>query len=182
MFLKQLTKLSLRAQIAWLAANLIIMTTLLLTINYWLTTASYVEQQMYFAQNVLKQNLKQQEQVLVTSANVLTADFDFKQAVATQDTKTLQSALLNHGQPIKADLMVLIDLNGEFIASNNNSYSSEQLRNHLNALPLKAVNAQMLVINDSIYQIILAPVKAPRTIAYAIIGFRIYQNTLTWHP
>lgn len=64
MFLKQLIKLSLRAQITWLAASLIIMTTLLLTINYWLTTASYVEQQlqqqMYFAQNVLKQNLKQQ--------------------------------------------------------------------------------------------------------------------------
>ena len=183
MFLKQLIKLSLRAQITWLAASLIIMTTLLLTVNYWLTTASYVEQQlqqqMYFAQNVLKQNLKQQEQVLITSANVLTADFGFKQAVATQDTKTLQSALLNHGQRIKADLMVLIDLNGEFIASNNNSYSLEQLSKHLNALPLKAVNAQMLAINDSIYQIILAPVKAPRTIAYAIIGFRIDQNTLS---
>jgi len=183
MFLNQLNKLGLKSQITWLSAFLIIITATLLTANYWLTTADYVEQQLkqqiHFAQNVLQQNLKQQEQVLITSANVLTADFGFKQAVATLDTKTLQSALLNHSQRIKADLMVLVDLNGEFIASNDQThYTSKLVQEHIKSMPFKTAQAQILSIQDNVYQIILVPVKAPRTIGYAIIGFRFDQSTL----
>ncbi|MDE3271520.1 EAL domain-containing protein [Pseudoalteromonas sp. G4] len=183
MFLNQLNKLGLKSQITWLSAFLIIITATLLTANYWLTTADYVEQQLkqqiHFAHNVLQQNLKQQEQVLITSANVLTADFGFKQAVATLDTKTLQSALLNHSQRIKADLMVLVDLNGEFIASNDQThYTSKLVQEHIKSMPFKTAQAQILSIQDNVYQIILVPVKAPRTIGYAIIGFRFDQSTL----
>ncbi|WP_372768579.1 EAL domain-containing protein [Pseudoalteromonas sp.] len=183
MFLNQFNKLGLKSQITWLSAFLIIITATLLTANYWLTTANYVEQQLkqqiHFAQNVLQQNLKQQEQVLITSANVLTADFGFKQAVATLDTKTLQSALLNHSQRIKADLMVLVDLNGEFIASNDQThYTSKLVQEHIKSMPFKTAQAQIISIQNNVYQIILVPVKAPRTIGYAIIGFRFDQSTL----
>ncbi|WP_462158851.1 hypothetical protein [Pseudoalteromonas sp. GB56] len=102
-----LNKLSFKAQITWLATGLILLTIVVLTANYFFKTAHYIEQQMQkqmqVAGNVLQQTILQQEQVLSTSASVLAADFGFKQAVATRDQGTIESALLNHGKRINAD-------------------------------------------------------------------------------
>lgn len=178
-----LTNISFKAQITWLSAGFIILTTIVLTANYWLNTSSYVEEQlklqMRVAQNVLQQYLEQQEQVLSTSANVLAADFGFKQAVATQDTSTIQSVLLNHSRRIQADLMVLVDLNGSVVTSNNlEQYSPKDVQAYISELPLKETYGQILIINNDVYQVIVVPVKAPRTIAYSIIGFKFDHNAL----
>lgn len=183
MFSQIITKINLKSQITWLSASLIIVTTIVLTTNYGLKTTEFIKQQlqrqMHFAQNVLQQNLKQQEQVLITSASVLAADFGFKQAVATQDTGTIQSVLLNHGKRIDADLMVLLGLEGEFIASNDlSAYSSSNLNTFIAELPLRELHSQIRNINDEVYQVIVVPVKAPRTIGYTIIGFQFDQSTL----
>lgn len=177
------TNVSLKAQITWLSASLIFITTLVLTTNYWLRTASFFEQQlqqqMHFAQNVLKQNLKQKEQVLSTSASVLAADFGFKQAVATQDTNTIQSVLLNHSRRIDADLMVLTDINGQFIASSDSArYSSIKTKSYFSEFLLNKIQAKIVAIENNVYQVIVVPVKAPRTIGYAIIGFQFDQQAL----
>ena len=54
---------------------------------------------------------------LLDAVRITTADFGFKQAVATGDTPTIHSVLYNQGHRISADLMVLTDLDGRVVAS-----------------------------------------------------------------
>ncbi|MFP5303453.1 GGDEF domain-containing protein, partial [Cobetia sp. SIMBA_158] len=89
---------------------------------FWWSTSQFqeqkVDQDISVAQNVYKQYLTSKESLLLTAAKVLTADFGFKQAVATRDAGTISSVLYNHSQRIDAQLMLLIDLSGQLISSN----------------------------------------------------------------
>lgn len=179
-----LTRFSLKSQITWLSTSLILMTVILLTASYWFRIADYaesqIERQMYFAQNVLNQNLSSKEQVLITAASVLAADFGFKQAVATRDKNTIDSVLINHGKRIKADLMMLLDLEGKLLTTGTaDQFAKTDVENSIQILPLQGVYAQILSIDDKVFQVIVVPVKAPRAIAYVVIGFEFDQLVLT---
>lgn len=177
------TKFSFKTQITWLSTGLILLTVISLTVSNWFRFADYaetqIEQQTYFAQNVLNQTLKLQEQVLTTTASVLASDFGFKQAVASQDKKTLESVLMNHGKRINANLMLILDLEGNLITSSSrHSFTSSMIEKNINKLPFKEVNAQILSIENKVFQVIVVPVKAPRIIAYTVIGFEFDRSAL----
>lgn len=176
-------KFSFKAQVTWLSTSLILITVLLLTASYWLKITDYaetqIERQMHFAQNIFQQNLASTEQVLTLSSSVLTADFGFKQVVATGDSKTIESVLMNHRRRIQADLMMLVDTQGKFISiSAEHDFNNKLLEASITNLPLKDVHAQLLSIKNKVFQVIVVPVKAPRVLAYAIVGFEFDHETL----
>lgn len=159
------------------------MTVILLTTSYWLRITDYaetqIERQMQFAQNVLKQNLSSQEQILTVSSSVLAADFGFKQAIATRDKNTIESVLSNHRKRIQADLMILVDSSGKFInVSTEHQFSVSAIEQSIAHLPLKDIHAQILSIENKVFQVIVVPVKAPRIIAYTLVGFEFEQKAL----
>lgn len=171
-----ITRLSFKTQITWLSTGLILLTVTFLTLSNWFRFADYaeaqIEQKIYLAQNVLNQTLSLQEQVLITSASVLASDFGFKQAIATQDKKTIKSVLINHGKRINADLMLILDLEGSLLTSSSqHAFAPEVIENNINKLPFREIHAQILSIENKIFQVIVIPVKAPRVIAYTVIGF-----------
>jgi len=177
------TRLSFKAQITWLLTGLILITVIFLTASNWFRFAAYaekqIERQMYFAQNVLEQTLSSQEQVLITTAGVLASDFGFKQAVATQDKKTVASVLLNHGKRINADLMLILDLEGKLSTTSSlHSFDTNTIEENINKLPFREIHAQTLSINNKVFQVIVVPVKAPRIIAYTVIGFEFDHAAL----
>ncbi|MBU2869252.1 EAL domain-containing protein [Colwellia sp. E2M01] len=177
------TRLSFKAQITWLLTSLILLTVIFLTASNWFRFADYaesqIERQMYFAQNVLNQTLKSQEQVLITTASVLASDFGFKQAVATKDKKTVESVLLNQGKRINADLMLILDLEGKLSTTSSSlSFTSDVIEKNITKLPFREVHAQILSIENKVFQVIVVPVKAPRIIAYTVIGFEFKQTAL----
>ncbi|TYK65909.1 bifunctional diguanylate cyclase/phosphodiesterase [Colwellia echini] len=177
------TRFSFKTQITWLLTSLILLTVVFLTASNWFRFADYaesqIERQMYFAQNVLNQTLSSQEQVLITTASVLAADFGFKQAVATRDKNTVESVLVNQGQRINADLMLILDLNGKLTNSSSGlAFSTEAIEKNINKLPFREVHAQILSIENKVFQVIVVPVKAPRIIAYTVIGFEFDQAAL----
>ena len=106
-----------------LVVGLVMLTALMILINVWTSTSKHAQNQLNgnlkVAQNVFEQVLENRENVLYNSANVLTADFGFKQAVATRDKATISSVLENHSSRINASLMILSDLNGSIISSSN---------------------------------------------------------------
>lgn len=159
------------------------MTVVFLTASYWFRVADYaekqIERQMRFAQNVLNQNLSSQEQVLITAASVLAADFGFKQAVATRDNNTIDSVLVNHGKRINADLMMLLDLEGTLLTtSTSHDFVRSEIEESIKKIPLRGGYAQVLSIDNKVFQVIVVPVKAPRTIAYVVIGFEFDNEAL----
>lgn len=177
------TSSSFKTQITWLSTSLILLTVIFLTISNWFRFADYAEdqikQKINVAQNVLNQTLRLQEQVLTTSASVLAADFGFKQAVATQDKQTIQSVLINHGKRINADLMLILDLDGNLLTSSStHNLSTQVIEGNIAKLPFRNIHAQILNIDNKVFQVIVVPVKAPRIIAYTVIGFEFDRAAL----
>lgn len=184
MSLASIKTLRLRSQITWLFVVLIFLTTTAIMASIWLRTAEYshsnIERRMDGAQRVLDQYLTAREQLLITAARVLTADFGFKQAVATRDENTIVSVLNNHGQRIQADVMMLLNTEGmlNHLAARDDT-AQEAFQRALDGLPLRLENSQFLVVNNSVYQVMVLPIKAPRLIAYSVIGFKLDQRAIT---
>ncbi|MBE0360619.1 bifunctional diguanylate cyclase/phosphodiesterase [Pseudoalteromonas aliena] len=169
---------SLKNRITILCVGLVLLTTMVSLFSFWWSTSKFqeekVNQDISVAQNVYKQYLKSKESLLLTAAKVLTSDFGFKQAVATRDAGTISSVLFNHSQRIDAELMMLIDLSGTLISANT---SEDHFAHDLRPLMKELLNApeqsSFVVLNKELYQVILLPVKAPRTVAYSLVGFKI---------
>ncbi|MEX1201455.1 MAG: cache domain-containing protein [Methylophaga sp.] len=138
-----------------------------------------MNQRIENAIDILAEYSQAREELLITAARVLTADFGFKNAVATADKQTLQSMLQNHGERINADLMLLTNLNGDLIANSSDvsiaDHSLNKLQISLQSTPNRA---QLAVVNGKLHQLILQPVLAPRAIAYTLIGFELDQQIL----
>ena len=141
--------------------------------SWWSTSEfnnSQIASRIDNAQNVFEQYLTEKERLLSTAARVLTADFGFKQAVSSRDAETITSVLLNHGQRIEADLMLLTDLEGKLVSS---SLKDFQFDSSQQTSLTEQQNTQFIMFNNKLYQLLELPVKAPRVIAHAFIGFEI---------
>ncbi|BBN82901.1 GGDEF domain-containing protein [Pseudoalteromonas sp. A25] len=169
---------SLKHRIIMLCVGLVLLTAVSSLVSFWWSTShfneSQVQQDMQVAQNVYQQYLKAKERLLVTAATVLTADFGFKQAVATQDADTISSVLYNHSQRIDADLMLLFNTRGKLISADKSDITlPTDTSKLLKQLLAQGSSSSFMVISENLYQVIVLPVKAPRTIAYSVVGFKI---------
>lgn len=127
------------------------------------------------ASKVFAETLANRATQLTTAVKVLTGDFAFKRAVATQEQFTVESVLENHGNRIGADLALLLSPEGRLLASTVNL----PRHNPLHALMLEARKngtaglAQIVAIDEQAYQLVLVPVQAPTTIAWVGMGFAL---------
>ena len=148
--------------------------------NIWSSTYKHAQTELArdlnVAQNIFQQVLEDRKHLLFNSADVLTADFGFKQAVATADKATIKSALINHGNRIEADIMVLLSLSGDILTSApeqsfaNGTFAYRYLiENVIN----EGGTVANLMLGERIYQVVMLTVDAPTPIAIALIGFEI---------
>lgn len=169
---------SLRGRIIALCVSLVLLTSLVSLASSWWSTNRFNDQKLRedinVAENVFKQYLSAKESLLLTAAKVLTADFGFKQAVATQDADTISSVLNNHSRRINADLMLLVDLSGQLVSANTEfNHRPDEFSALMNELLIDAEQSNFIVLDQTLYQVILLPVRAPRTVAYSLVGFEI---------
>lgn len=174
----KLIRNSLQNQILLICFVIVLVTTVSILAGFWWFSSRYSETQMQAgiddAQRVLEQYLDAQADLLTTAARVLTADFGFRQAVATRDAETIASALDNHGQRINADIMLLLDLEGDLLASSGTGpLAEEDLGGVLSLLASRPGTAAFVMLDGRLYQTMVLPVEAPRTIAYTLLGFEI---------
>ncbi len=174
---------SLRLQITLIVLSLIFLTIAAIVPSFWYAVSTYSkaqnERRIENTSQVLQNYLNEKEKLLITSARVLTADFGFKQAVATRDEATINDVLTNHGRRINADLMSLVDLDGQMITTNlEQSDNSDNFFERLALNPEDGSTSQFITLSSRIYQVIILPVNTPRTIAYAVIGFMLDKTAL----
>lgn len=175
-----MARLSLNQSIFRLIVGIVLVTALAILVNVWMAmtdhAANRLERDLKIAQNVLEQVLDNRERQLFNSAEVLAADFGFKQAVATREAATISSALKNHGERISADVMALISMQGETITSTPEdllppgSFPVPQL---IDSVIEYGGAVAMMVINGRLYQVVMLTVDAPTPIAIAMIGFEV---------
>ena len=177
--------MTLNFRIFKLIGGLVTLSSLAILLIVWLAgvnqIASQVSKDLAIGQNVIERVFENRSNLLFSTADVLTADFGFKQAVASGDRETIESALSNHGQRISADLMVLLSLSGETLASTNEALSVGESFGE-NKLVRKALEQggviSMQSLDGKLYQIILLTVEAPTPIAVALVGFEINSRLI----
>jgi diguanylate cyclase (GGDEF)-like protein len=126
---------------------------------------------------VFEAQLRARSTDLAESVRVLSADFGFKSAVATNDTATIASVLENHGARIGADLVVLVDNGGELVAATRGFSADDQSARPFPDLHQRAQRTGeatgVAVVGDRLVQLVVVPVRAPVPVAWVMMGFDI---------
>ncbi|MDP7165003.1 MAG: adenylate/guanylate cyclase domain-containing protein [Alphaproteobacteria bacterium] len=112
------------------------------------------------------------------AARLLSGDFAFKTAYASGDGGTLLSALRNHQARIKADVMVLYSLDAEEIASTLERPPGAEELDFEDIIEAADDSdggeaAQVMLLDEAPYQVVLVPLLAPLPVAWIGIGFRL---------
>jgi len=110
---------------------------------------------------------------LANGVALLAADFGFKEAVASGDTSTIKSAADNHARRIGADMVLVLDTHGQVLA--RLPAASDDAGGSLAGLLADAEGMRkqpnFRVFGAHSYQLFLAPVRTPDTIAWVAMGF-----------
>jgi diguanylate cyclase len=115
------------------------------------------------------------ERQLATAVTVLAADYGLREAVASADNATVASALGNHAARVGADLTVAFSLEGGVIASGEGTRPIDAgLARALQEQSEHSSDAPRFVVSGGdIYQVFMAPVRAPDEIARVALGFTV---------
>ena len=172
---------TLQVRIVGFVIGLLVAMAITVALAVWFSTSNHSNEQiddnLWVAESTLRQLLSNREEQLLSSAEVLTSDFGFKQAVASRDKDTIESVLHNHGERIGADLMVLLSLQGELLTSDALDINTQFNQDFFIRSTLNSGGAnEYLLLNNQLYQVILLPVKAPLPIAIAMVGFELNQE------
>jgi len=111
-----------------------------------------------------------------SAAVVLTADFGFKEAVASADSATLLSALENQRARIRADLVIVLNPDGIPLSSTSGNLSdktSADLRRIVAGDPDGKTLRLYRLLDGRPYLLVISPVLAPDLIGWAAMGFAL---------
>lgn len=142
------------------------------------SVAGQAREKLVVGQKVFEELLELRANQLFESAEVLTSDFGFKAAVLDNDQRTVSSVLENHGARIGADLMMIASLEGQLIASTVERQKANEFPfQHLLGEAEEEGGLTRIVVLDGLpYQILMLPVLAPITSAWAVAGFQIDEK------
>ena len=125
--------------------------------------------------DVFSQSMDAQADQLKSSVSVLVNDFGFREAVATRDAATIDSALRNQAERIAADRALVIDQDGHQLADTEAGvdaavlYFPELLRD----ADRKGTAASTLVLDGVPYIFVVSTVRAPARIGWVGMGFKL---------
>src|SRR6202521_2081600 len=110
---------------------------------------------------------------LANGVAVLAADFGFREAVASGDSPTILSAARNNAQRIGADMALLLDTHGRVVVSTAPGAvdSAGAPAGLLEDVSSVRDQPDFRVFGAHSYQLFLAPVRTPETIAWVAMGF-----------
>ncbi|MEO8489866.1 EAL domain-containing protein [Pseudomonas sp.] len=130
--------------------------------------------QLEVGSRVFERLLEVRGRRLSDGVQLLAADFGFREAVASGDSATLRSALLNHGKRINASDMILLGMDGNVLASTLDEVPEGSAFRYDNALREARRNRQavlMVPLQGKPHLLVEAPVLAPLPIARVVMGF-----------
>ncbi|KTC63548.1 hypothetical protein AO262_04345 [Pseudomonas fluorescens ABAC62] len=111
---------------------------------------------------------------LADGVQLLAADFGFRDAVASGDSATMRSVLLNHGKRINANDMILLDMDGKVLASTLGDVPEGSTFRYDQSLREARRNRQAMLIvplQGKPHLLVEASVLAPLPIARVVMGF-----------
>jgi diguanylate cyclase (GGDEF)-like protein len=141
-----------------------------------------IDDELEVGEKVFASELKENDERLAQAASVLASDFAFREAIATGDSATMDSALENHGARVKAAAVLFVNLQG-MVVDDTIRGAAEPRRFELGALIDRAKSAGQAtaigLIDDRVLQLVAVPVQAPLTIGWIVVGFPVDQMLAT---
>ena len=125
---------------------------------------------------VVQQFMRLRADQLASTVSVLAKDFSWGDVLADRkDKDTMLSAATNHSKRVGADLVLLMDADGKLLTSNSayvlaHAATAERL---INSMTGERGDVHLVVLGDQLYQLVVAPIKAPDTIAWIAMGFAV---------
>lgn len=138
-----------------------------------------VSQQLEVGERIFTNLLHHNHDNLQVGAKILAADFGFKAAIASNDTETIASAILNHQSRIGADIGILSSsFHDNLIISEELPHAdlSEQVRQVISNAENSPKKNDFIILNNQPYQLVAVPVKAPLTVGWIVMGFKINND------
>ncbi|MDZ7669671.1 MAG: EAL domain-containing protein [Gammaproteobacteria bacterium] len=124
--------------------------------------------------HVLDSFLRSRREQLESAVAVLTNDYGFRSAVASNDEATIASALANHGQRVQADLVVLVNTAGRTLAAAGATAVDDMpFQAALQRARTEGSAAATAAYRGNLYQFFVVPVLAPEPIAWVVVAFAI---------
>ena len=171
---------SLQSRITFLFLTLILVVQFVGFIAIWVSINKNariaIAEQLSIGEEVLRTVIIRRGESLTLSARILATDYGFRQAIASNDTETIKSALENNSSRIESDVSMLYspDAVRQVATSDLPFEQLDKVVSELIASTQVGGNAFNLAVFKGVpYQLVVVPVKAPFTIAWIVIGFKI---------
>ncbi|HYC92059.1 MAG TPA: EAL domain-containing protein [Thermoanaerobaculia bacterium] len=141
-----------------------------------------VDEELSIGANVFDHVLRMRARTLYEQSRVLVKDFAFLEAIGQGDLRTITSALENHGGRVGAEVVALVDLDG--------NVQTDTLGGRMSGKPFpfaalfRAVSEgrgtipSTVTFNGRPYQFVIVSVDAPLPIAYVAAAFEIDKSVL----
>lgn len=137
-----------------------------------------VRAELQVVERVFRSLLQDDREQLRNRAELLAGDFAFKRAIATGEEATMLSALANHGERIRADLVIMLSREGEVLLS---THPLERLPDSA-AAAVKSGSSQtaatLVVLAEQPFQLVLVPVLAPDLLGWVGLGTAVDRSML----
>jgi diguanylate cyclase (GGDEF)-like protein len=140
-----------------------------------------IGKELEVAERVFQRRIEQNAERLRQGSTLLASDYGFRAAVSSADTQTIESALENQGARIGANVTALFDISLKLQAmgeNHNMKVLDPVLRKVVQRLSSNPQSSQIAVIDQTPYQFVLVPMKAPLVIGWVMMGFPIGQELL----
>lgn len=119
--------------------------------------------------------VERERRQLQLAATVLSGDFSFREAIATQDRATVLSVLRNHGSRIGASSMMVLSLNGVILAETQRAAEPGRPFPFGELYEQASRNGQasgvVSMLDGRMYQLVIVPIMAPVRFAWVVMGF-----------
>ena len=130
---------------------------------------------------VAQQLVQTRNEQISRSVKLLASDYALKEAIAILDPESARSALNNHSNRIGAQVSTFVYLDAVEQSDQSSPELEQQVKKHVVDLldtdePLADIFS--VVFDDSVYQIYTAEMRAPTTIGYLVLGFKVDQSVV----
>lgn len=149
---------------------------LMIAVACYLAVLSYaresVQRELQATASVFNRTWALKSDALKTNATLLSRDFGFRQALASQDRATVESAFLNLQTRLQTDSGIVVDANGEVIAGDRSGLGLALSRT-LNAGEDYAPQIGIISVDGAPHQAVAAPVMAPDFLGWVVFTSRL---------
>ncbi|MBW8880624.1 MAG: EAL domain-containing protein [Asticcacaulis sp.] len=136
-----------------------------------------VQKELQASASVFQRIWALKSESLQTNAMLLSRDFGFKQALATQDTATVESAFVNLQGRLKTETGLIIGPDGKPLVGDT-SELGQSLARALNARNEFDSQIGVIAVDSHPYQAVAAPVMAPDRLGWVVFASRLDEQEM----